>query len=146
MKTALGPTFLMDVANVITLRGLDTECFFVCENRHVPENLHDCFMWRGNPTMCVVCRQLRMTPMVMNDLLPYKRKSKNYDRLLLDMSARGQKTPIQVIGGAYINNGGHRIAVAVDLGWDTILCTENGWDASDNSLTNSWRTTARPEG
>jgi hypothetical protein len=139
MNDKLRATFLIDVSAVLDWHGLDTEFLWVCdadpEHSHSPE-FKDPYDAYGRP--CVVCGSPERTPATMRALLPYKRTAPNYQAFLEDVRAKGQLTPIHIIG-AYINNGGHRIAIAVDLGWDTILCTEIGSHSNDNSLTNAWR-------
>jgi hypothetical protein len=137
----LRATFLMDVSAVLDFHGLDTEGLFTCDA--VPEHSYVSNLMDRNPynsygRPCDVCGGPELTAATMRALLPYKRTANNYQALLDDVRAQGQLAPIHTIG-AFINNGGHRIAIAVDLGWDTILCTETGTDSENFELVQSWR-------
>ena len=144
MNDKLRDTFLMNVSDVLDYPGMDTVGLFTCNK--VPEHSYNSVLsdlWGpgtqvGAEVPCVVCGSPVQPAATMRALLLHKRTANNYQGLLEDVRARGQLTPIHTIG-AFVNNGGHRIAIAVDLGWDTILCTEIGTNSNDNSLTNSWR-------
>jgi hypothetical protein len=138
--TKLRSEFLVDVADILDWPGLDTQFIWVCDA--VPDHSYtatwdhvDSYNAYGEP--CKVCGVPEETAATMRALLPFKRKAPNYQGLLEDVMAKGQMVPIHTIG-AFVNNGGHRLTIAVDLGWDTILCTEVGSSSSDDSLVNSW--------
>lgn len=67
-------------------------------------------------------------------MLPDKRRDPWYPALLEDIRAHGLRTPIWIHNGE-IQDGGHRIAAAQDLGIDTLPCTDEAPDDPEGSAT-----------
>ena len=89
---------------------------------------------------------LPLDGLTVADILPFKRldidqDTDRYDALRLSMAANGQTAPIAVNMG-YLLNGGHRVAIAIELGWPGLYVSsdheaseDREWNAANQSLT-----------
>ena len=89
---------------------------------------------------------LPLTGLTVADILPFKRldidqDTDRYDALRLSMQLNGQTAPIAVNMG-YLLNGGHRVAIAIELGWPGLTVSsdheaseDRTWNAANKSLT-----------
>lgn len=73
------------------------------------------------------------------DSFDLKRSDPNYDDLVYSIQADGFYDPIFLNERGFVNNGHHRIAACVDLGYTHIPFTRNELDGFDNtSGVDSW--------
>ena len=87
-----------------------------------------------------------LTGSTVADIMPFKQLDIECDRVRYDalrdsMMTSNQTAPIAVNAG-YLLNGGHRVALAIELGWPGLWTTDDHeasedreWNAANKSLT-----------